>query len=132
MQQIYGRTPIPKCDFNKVSSNFIEIALRHGCSLVNLLHIFRTPFPQNTSRRLLLQLIRRMHILTELQHIKQNTKVFKKKVVIKEKMFLKLTFSKSYWKKDRSLATKSTKIDIIDIVQAICHYQLINLTGKES
>ena len=29
--------------------NFIEIALRHGCSPVNLLHIFRTPFPKNTS-----------------------------------------------------------------------------------
>ena len=54
----------------KLLCNFIEIALRHGCSLVNLLHIFRTPFPQNTSRRLLLQLIRRMPILTELQHIK--------------------------------------------------------------
>ena len=26
-------------------SNFIEIALRHGCSPVNLLHIFRAPFP---------------------------------------------------------------------------------------
>ena len=44
---------MPKCDFNKVS-NFIEIALRHGCSPVNLLHIFRTPFPKNTSGRLLL------------------------------------------------------------------------------
>ena len=44
MQQIYRRTPIPKCDFNKVAllCNFIEIALRHGCSPVNLLHIFRT------------------------------------------------------------------------------------------
>ena len=30
-------------------SNFIEIALWHGCSPVNLLHIFRTPFPRNTS-----------------------------------------------------------------------------------
>ena len=28
----------------KLQSNFIEIALRHGCSPVNLLHIFRTPF----------------------------------------------------------------------------------------
>ena len=42
MQQIYRRTPIPKCDFNK-------IALRPGCSLVNLLDIFRTPFPKKTS-----------------------------------------------------------------------------------
>ena len=35
-------------------SNFIEIALRHGCSPVNLLHIFRTCFPRNTSVWLLL------------------------------------------------------------------------------
>ena len=38
----------------KLQSNFIEIALRHGCSLVNLLHIFRTPFLKNTSEWLLL------------------------------------------------------------------------------
>ena len=38
-------------------SNFIEIALQHGCSPVNLLHIFRTPFPKNTSEWLLLVLI---------------------------------------------------------------------------
>ena len=40
---------MPKCDFNKVARNFIEIARRRGCSPVNLLHIFRTPFPRNTS-----------------------------------------------------------------------------------
>ena len=28
--------------------NFIEITLRHGCSPVNLWHIFRTPFCKNT------------------------------------------------------------------------------------
>ena len=33
-----------KCDFNKL----------HGCSPVYLLHIFRTPFPRNTSWWLLL------------------------------------------------------------------------------
>ena len=38
----------------KLQSNFIEIALRHGCSPVNLLHIFRTAFPRNTSGWLLL------------------------------------------------------------------------------
>ena len=41
-----------KCDFN---CNFIEIVLRHGCSPVNLLHIFRTPILKNTSGRLLLK-----------------------------------------------------------------------------
>ena len=35
--------------------NFIEITLLHGCSPVNLLHIFRTTFHKNTSRRLLLE-----------------------------------------------------------------------------
>ena len=30
-------------------SNFIKIALPHGCFPVNLLHIFRTPFPKNIS-----------------------------------------------------------------------------------
>ena len=35
--------------------NFIEIALWHGCSPVNLIHIVRTPFPKNTSGWLLLK-----------------------------------------------------------------------------
>ena len=39
----------------KLLCNFIEIALRHGCSPVNLLYISRTPFPRNTSGWLLLQ-----------------------------------------------------------------------------
>ena len=38
----------------KLLCNFIEISLQHGCSPVNLLYIFRTSFPKNTSGRLLL------------------------------------------------------------------------------
>ena len=38
----------------KLLCNFIEITLRHGCSPVNLLHIFRTPFSKNASGELLL------------------------------------------------------------------------------
>ena len=34
--------------------NFIEIALLHGCSFVDLLHIFRIPYPKNTYGWLLL------------------------------------------------------------------------------
>ena len=51
MQQIYRTTPMPKC-------NLIEITLRHWCSPVNFLHIFRTLFPKNTSGRLLLAFVR--------------------------------------------------------------------------
>ena len=41
----------------KFQSNFIEMADRHGCSPVNLLHFFRTPFPKNTSGELLSKFI---------------------------------------------------------------------------
>ena len=43
---------MPKCDFNKVA---LQIKLRHGSSPVRLLHIFRTPFSENTSGWLLLE-----------------------------------------------------------------------------
>ena len=47
----------------KLLCNFDEIDLRHGCYCVNLLHILRTPFPKNTSWRLLLVFICLTHIL---------------------------------------------------------------------
>ena len=40
----------------KLFCNFIEITLRHGCSPVNLLHIFRTSFAKDISGRLLLDI----------------------------------------------------------------------------
>ena len=40
----------------KLQSDFIEIVLRHGYSPENLLHIFRTPFPRNTSAWLILEI----------------------------------------------------------------------------
>ena len=48
MQQIYRRTPMAECNLN------IEIALSHGCSPANLLHICTTPFSKNTASWLLL------------------------------------------------------------------------------
>ena len=40
--------------------NFIDITLRHGCSPVNLLHIFKTSFPKNISEWLLLYGVTRL------------------------------------------------------------------------
>ena len=45
---------MPQCDFNKVQSNFIDIAHWHGCSPVDLLQIFRAPFYNNISGQFLL------------------------------------------------------------------------------
>ena len=41
----------------KLLCNFIEIALRHGCYLINLLHILRTPFYKNSKDGSLLKKI---------------------------------------------------------------------------
>ena len=53
-----GEHPFRSVISIKLICNFIKIALRHGCS-ANLLQIFRTPFPKNTSGGLLLELVLR-------------------------------------------------------------------------
>ena len=49
MQQPTGELPCRSAISIKLLCNFIEITLRHGCSTVNLLHIFRTHFLKKTS-----------------------------------------------------------------------------------
>ena len=51
---------MPKC---------IEIVLRRGCSPVNLLHIFKAPFPKNTSGRPLLYLGKTDRNIMTLLHV---------------------------------------------------------------
>ena len=65
MQQFTGEHPCRSAISIKLRRNFIEITLRHGYSLVNLLHIFRKPLPKNTSRRLLL-------LINKIQNIKEH------------------------------------------------------------
>ena len=55
--KLRGEHPCRSVISIKLESNFIEIAPRHGCSLVNLLDIFRTPFLKNTSGGLLVQIL---------------------------------------------------------------------------
>ena len=49
-----GEQPCQGTISKKKQSNFVEITLRYRCSLVNLVHIFRTSFLKNTSGWLLL------------------------------------------------------------------------------
>ena len=51
-----GEHPLQSVISIKLQSNFIEITLRHGCS-VYLLHIFKTSFLKNNFGRLLLQIL---------------------------------------------------------------------------
>ena len=50
-----------------LQSNFVEITLQHGCSPVNLLHIFRTLLPKNTSGGLLLKFKGKQIIFSKVQ-----------------------------------------------------------------
>ena len=50
-----GENPCRSVISIKLLCNFIKITLRHGCSHLNLLHIFRTPFHKNTFEWLLLK-----------------------------------------------------------------------------
>ena len=50
-----GEHPCRSAISIRLLCSFIEIALRHGCSPANLLHILRTPFLKNTSEQLLLE-----------------------------------------------------------------------------
>ena len=49
-----GERPCQSAISIELVCNFTKIALWHGCSPVNLLHIFRTPFPKNNFGGLLL------------------------------------------------------------------------------
>ena len=55
--KITGEHPYRSVISINLICNFIEITLRHGCSPVNLLHIFRTHLTKNISGLLLLYLI---------------------------------------------------------------------------
>ena len=50
----------------KLLCQFIEIALRHGCSPVNLLNIFTTPFYKNTSGGRLLSISHKIIAIIDL------------------------------------------------------------------
>ena len=86
MQQIYRRTTVPKCDFNKVT-------LRHVCSPINLLRVFRTTFYKNTYGGLLLYCLPYI-ILT-----KQPGECLKKFLQLKRIVKLQAVWLQIYWKR---------------------------------
>ena len=71
-----GEPPCRSAISIKLLCNFIEIALRHGCSPVNLLQIFKTTFPRNKSGWLLLIKINFKIIIAKII-LHTNSKYFK-------------------------------------------------------
>ena len=72
----------------KLLSNFIEITLSHGCSPVNLLHIFKTPFQQNTSGWLFLKTLTEYTSTADLKAF--HTNVLFKCIETKQSICMKL------------------------------------------
>ena len=70
----------------KLLCNFMEITLMHVCSPVNLLHIFKTPFPRNISGRMLLVVVT-VEIMVPTFWIDFNFFYLKDKVVRKYKLY---------------------------------------------
>ena len=95
MQQICRRTTISKCYFNKVS--------RHGCSLVNLLNIYSTPFPKNTAAWLLLSMYTCVRQKSNQFTFHYETFIRKQQISLDNKFSALTTFSCIYLKSAHSL-----------------------------
>ena len=81
-------------------ANFIEISLRHGCSPVNLMDIFKTAFAKKTSGRLLLFFNLRVTLLLCLSVIVTVIKVYPEAVPRRfslKKIFLKNSQNPQIW-----------------------------------
>ena len=59
----------PKCNFSELICNFFKITLRHGCSPVNLLSIFRIPIRKSTYEGLLPSTTERTNISMKLRSL---------------------------------------------------------------
>ena len=85
----------------KMQSNLIEITLRHGCSPVNLLHIFRTPFPRNTSWWLLLNIFKTRRFIEKCpknnyRNKKQSMTMFRSSFMMRSSFSLTKQSSKNF------------------------------------
>ena len=75
----FGEHPYRNVISIKLQSKCIKITYCHGCSPVNLLHIFRTPFSKNSSGGLRLTFLHDMLNSLKYQHWTTTTKKFRHK-----------------------------------------------------
>ena len=84
-----GKLPCRSVISVNLQCNFIEITLRYGCSLVNLLHIFRTAFPKNTTGGLLLHALFFRRVFLSLGHVIKLEGFYEKSIRYTKKIYIK-------------------------------------------
>ena len=85
----------------------LQITFRHGCSPVNLLHIFRTPFVKNTSRRLLLN-------VSDFNYFQNKTTVFPLKLLIFFQLnYLHVSYQNSLFAKSAKFIVKEFQNSLV-------------------
>ena len=117
MQQIYRRTPVLKCDFNKIA---LQLNWNHTSAWVfsNLLHIFRTAFPENTFGELFLSLLGSWRFKLGETHYGNSSRNFH---WIKETIRIKKVLE------TESQITESTEYCLIQTFMLFWHFQTICL-----
>ena len=105
----------------KLLCNSIEIRLRHGCSPVNSLHIFRTPFPKNTSGGLLWR--------TQNKYLRSNRLSYSINTYNIHLRYLKMNVflfksSKTWWKWHLNVRSFHNKISTRKIIERTKWYML--------
>ena len=134
MQQIYRRTPMPKCDFSKVA----EITRWHGCSPVNLQYFFRTSLPRNSSVWLLLHLVviyscHSFSFLFQEAFSSRTSKTLKlvfsllKNVENNKSFFINLYFFVCFEKCSCGITYKPCEFHFVEIESSYCLYLQISL-----
>ena len=93
----------------KLLCKFIEIALRHGCSPVNLPHIFGKPFPKNTSGWSFLEFVENTILFPSIQRSRYLSQLFQTRVYSLNYYYLFLRYFhfcfEFYWRRARHVIT---------------------------
>ena len=124
-----------KCAANLQENTHVEVALRHGCSLVNLLNIYSTPFPKNTSAWLLLSMYTCVRQKSNQFTFHYETFIRKHQISLDNKFSALTTFSCIYLKSAHSLfwlyIIRSKLIFMLTwyILTVIISLTSINVTG---
>ena len=116
MQQIYSRTPMPKCDFNKVTQATLLKSHSAWVFSCKFAAYFQNNFFRNTFGRLLLG---NFHHVRELNHISPEN-------LIKDSYLLKKQIRRGFW---RRKTTKDGNVKIMispNILVSFCFWNLVH------